>query len=136
MDNVVLKMDRVDTNIHDVDLDVNETDNDGVQDFGGNDQISDDIIPKMEDTTIDTDHHKLSHGNDTTDVNNKPACIDNTDDARNELDDEAKHADECQSGSSISSCGTLDDSDTNSDRYPVPTAERTWRPREVWTSVT
>ena len=121
-EDVVLKKDYVDSNIHNVDLDVNETDNDGVQCFNDYDQNGDDIIPKEEDKTIDTDHHKLSHGDDTTtDVNNKPACIDNTDDARNELDDEANHADECQSGSSISSSGTLDDSETNSDRYPVPT---------------
>jgi len=119
-EDVVLKMNHVDTNIHDVDLDVNETDNDCVQGFGGNDQICDDIIPKEEDKTTDTDHYKLSHGDDTTDVNNTSACIDNTDDARNGLDDEAKHVDECQSGSSISSSGAQDDSDTNSDRYPVP----------------
>ena len=117
---MVLKTDHVDSNIHDVDLDVNETDNDGVQDFGGNDQICDDTNPKKEDKTIDTDHHKLSHGDDTTDINDTSACIDNTDDARNELDYEAKHADECQSGSSMSS-GVQDDSDTNSDRYHVPT---------------
>ena len=96
VDDVVHRMDRVDTNIYDVDIDVNETDTDGSQGFGGNEQICDDINPKKEDKTIDTDHHKLSHGDDTTDVNNKSACIDNTDDAMNELDYEAKHADECQ----------------------------------------
>ena len=91
-----------------------------VKAFGGNEQICDDINPKKEDKTIDTDHHKLSHGDDTTDVNNKSACIDNADDAMNELDYEAKHADECQSSSSMSSW-VQDYSDTNSNIYLVPT---------------
>ena len=97
------------------------------------------LIRKKEDKTIDTDHHKLSHGDDTTDINDTSACIDNTDDARNELDYEANLADECQSSSSMSS-GAQDDSDTNFDRYilfPLTVnAELTWRQREVGTSVT
>jgi len=64
------------------------------------------------------------------------AYIDNTDDARHMRDYEAKHVDECQSGSSVSK-GARDDSDTNSDiLFPLTVnAELTWRQRKMSTSV-